>query len=349
MRGWSCYGGADIGGILVVALDEYAKNIDKRTGGMVRQVYWFFRYLACWPQLLKIRWKVKKAVGSDVFKSLNKIHIATIPNQLSRANSLYQIGYALEKILLVCNLRPKQFNPWKEFSFFVNWQDLTVNTVDPGQYLKAAYQFTGKEIADEKLTYFNFDCPDISKKKIGEIHEKILGYPLDIDPLTFKGPVAKKSNGNALHDGEVITCPIPKEEIDNDCVYSILVDNVIEGQAADFRMVYINGILDFFYDKRRNVEYRFDVISDNVAIRKTREEFSEEEIALVERFCEELGADYGELDVLRDRKSGRIYIVDFAKTPFGPPPALPRKYALIAIETMSIAFINNVLKKMRPV
>lgn len=336
------------GGILVTALVEYAKKLDGRTGGVVRRIYWIVRFLLCWPQLFRVRWKVKKVVGHGVIRSLRQIKIATVPNQVSKANSLYQIGYALEKILLVCNLGPKQFNPWKQFDLFLNWQDLTVNTVDPGPYLEASYQFSGKDIPHEKLACFNFGCPDISKNKIGELHEKVLGYPLDVDPLTYEGQVAKKSNENALHDGEAITCPIPEEEIDRGCVYSILVDNVIEGQAADFRMVYINGIVDFFYDKRRNVEYRFDVISDNVAIRNTRDEFSEEEIATVARFCRELGADYGELDVLRDRKTGRIYIVDFAKTPFGPPPALPRKEALIAIEKMSVAFINNVLKKLLP-
>ena len=36
------------------------------------------------------------------------------------------------------------------------------------------------------------------------------------------------------------------------------------------------------------------------------------------RFCRAAGADYAELDVLRDRKNGRIYAVDLNQTPTGP-------------------------------
>jgi hypothetical protein len=36
------------------------------------------------------------------------------------------------------------------------------------------------------------------------------------------------------------------------------------------------------------------------------------------RFCAAIALDYGELDVLRDNDSGRIYVVDANRTPIRP-------------------------------
>ena len=46
---------------------------------------------------------------------------------------------------------------------------------------------------------------------------------------------------------------------------------------------------------------------------------SVKEYALIVRFCKEIGLDTGELDVLRDKDTGKIYIVDANNTPGGPP------------------------------
>lgn len=36
-------------------------------------------------------------------------------------------------------------------------------------------------------------------------------------------------------------------------------------------------------------------------------------------FAEAMGMQFGELDVLRDKSDGRIYVVDANRTPAGPP------------------------------
>jgi hypothetical protein len=48
-------------------------------------------------------------------------------------------------------------------------------------------------------------------------------------------------------------------------------------------------------------------------------------------------------NVLRDANTRRIYVVDFAKTPAGPPNHLPKGLAAKAIEEISVAFSKNVL------
>jgi hypothetical protein len=57
-----------------------------------------------------------------------------------------------------------------------------------------------------------------------------------------------------------------------------------------------------------------------------------------------MGADYGELDIMRDTETNRVYIVDFASTPVGPSTALPRKLQIKLLEEMSFAFCKKVLE-----
>ena len=45
------------------------------------------------------------------------------------------------------------------------------------------------------------------------------------------------------------------------------------------------------------------------------EAFSANDISRILTFCERLGLDFGELDILPDRAEGRLYILDANKTP----------------------------------
>ena len=47
--------------------------------------------------------------------------------------------------------------------------------------------------------------------------------------------------------------------------------------------------------------------------------FSPDEIDKLLRFCAAMNLDYGELDVLRHKADGRIYVVDVNTTPDGHP------------------------------
>lgn len=60
-----------------------------------------------------------------------------------------------------------------------------------------------------------------------------------------------------------------------------------------------------------------------------------------------IGLDWGGVDVLRDRSSGRIYIVDANKTDMGPPVALKLGAKLRATRRMAQAFAVAFASKKR--
>ena len=68
---------------------------------------------------------------------------------------------------------------------------------------------------------------------------------------------------------------------------------------------------------------------------------------MIERFAADLGLDWGGVDVLRDRMSGRIYIVDANKTDMGPPVALKLAAKLRATRRMARAFAGAFAPKKR--
>ena len=75
--------------------------------------------------------------------------------------------------------------------------------------------------------------------------------------------------------------------------------------------------------------------------------YTSDEIAVIERFAASIGLDWGGVDVLRDRSSGRIYIVDANKTDMGPPVALKLGAKLRATRRMAQAFAVAFASKKR--
>ena len=57
-------------------------------------------------------------------------------------------------------------------------------------------------------------------------------------------------------------------------------------------------------------------------------------------FCRTIGLDMGEIDVLRDNATGRIYIVDVNSMPFGPPKPISLKDGLRAITLYAELFVR---------
>ncbi|HMG92396.1 MAG TPA: hypothetical protein VK589_20200 [Chryseolinea sp.] len=264
---------------------------------------------------------------------IRNITLCTIPNSIEG-------GYALFKILVVLGIKPRQFNPWITYDFIFNWQDLTFDRYDTLEYLQASYNYTGLQLGRT----LNMKCTDISKRKMESLNLEVFGYPLGINPTSYTGKACAKADKNNAHDGMIVDCPIRPEQLDESKVYSIVVNNVDGDFVIDFRVPFIGGITDFFYEKRRNVVTRFSNTNDVTFIRKTNDFFNPEEIQSLTDFCKRLGLDYGELDVLRDKDTGRIYVVDVAKTPAGPPNALSRPDARLAATYMAEAFAINILK-----
>lgn len=188
----------------------------------------------------------------------------------------------------------------------------------------------------------NHACVDISKNRVNEVFEKAFGYPLGIDPRTYIGPCVEKSDENARHDGRIITCPIPTTR--EGWSYQRVIDNVRDdGRIMDIRIPVVARVIPFAYLRFRPVGRRFGSGNEEVAIGQLYDLLSQDEVHDVLRFCELLGLDYGELDVLRDRGDGRLYIVDANPTPWGPPSGISRTDAQRAIAMLSAVFKSELL------
>ncbi len=167
----------------------------------------------------------------------------------------------------------------------------------------------------------NLECADISKSHVARVFEAVFGRTLAVDPQTFDGPYVDKSETNAAHDGRVRTAPTTP--VPGRC-YQRLIDTVgPDGMAEDLRCATVGGAIAAVFVKRRPVSRRFENHNAEVRLTTPDAAFSAGERAQITRFCSALCLDWGGLDVLRDRVSGDIWIVDANKTDMGPPVSLP--------------------------
>jgi hypothetical protein len=331
-------------------MKEKIKSFDKHVlGGRLSKCYrqsksFFKIWISGYPQILKIRLTLIRRLGLSTYFKIRELNVVSFPNELEQKYSLDLGGYSIEKVFAVCGIRVKQFNPWKKSDLILNWQVLTNDEINAENYIETSYQCVPHESSRPWRDDLNFKCDDISKVKVGKVHKEVMGYELDIDPIKFNGLAVCKSNENATHDGVIINCPIKSEDKMPDKVYSILVETSDGQYTTDFRLYYIRGLLDYFLEIKKPIEWRFGYGgSMKRGLRNIREEFSPLEIDAIEDFCKKMNADYGELDVMRDAETKRVYIVDFAKTAVGIPPSLPRELRMKLLGEMSFAFCQRIL------
>jgi hypothetical protein len=192
----------------------------------------------------------------------------------------------------------------------------------------------------------NFNCNDISKSRVAAAFEKASGDSLAVDPQTFTGRMVEKSEANAAHDGRVIEGPLPGAVLGK--AYQRLIDNEIAGGLVeDLRCCLVGGTPIVVFRKRRPLERRFLNENVQVLLDEPKNCYSADEIRVIERFAAEIGLDWGGVDVLRDRTTGRIFIVDANKTDMGPPVALKLGSKLRATRRMARAFAETFAPKKR--
>ena len=184
----------------------------------------------------------------------------------------------------------------------MRWEDQTEGRWDE------RLQALSKECA-----IINARCLDISKNHVEEVFVRVFGYSSLVDPTSFVGDCVEKSDANGKADGRMITCPI--EAPNEACVYQIRIDTTVDDELVDELRIPIFGqSIPFIMTKYKRIDAPF-----SYSVKGTLDEvadcLSEEEEALILRFCAEIGLDCGELDVLRDRPSGKLYIVDANNTP----------------------------------
>lgn len=187
---------------------------------------------------------------------------------------------------------------------------------------------TGEPLRDPRA--INARCIDIRKSHVAAVFERVFGYPLAVDPTVWAGEAVEKSETNGRHDGRIVDCPtVPRPGR----VYQRLVDTVVAGVSTDLRTHIAGGRVVAVCVKRRAASARFLPPNTSASLRAPEAVFDAAEIALIEAFAAAMGADWAGLDVLRDRATGRVYVVDVNKTDAGPVIALPlsQKLRQIAI------------------
>ncbi len=212
----------------------------------------------------------------------------------------------------------------RDLTFF--WEDKTFSEADPAV------------LGDGKV--HNGRCTDISKEKVALVFGRVFGYDLGVDPTREKGRCLAKSNENARHDGRIIECPIEQKE--PGMVYEKIIDNHHSARfVMDIRVPVIGRSVPCVYFKFKPVDVRFTNDIARVEVHAAKAVLSSDEIDRILEFCDAMGLDYGELDVLRDKGDGKIYIVDVNKTPWGPPRSISRASAEYVIRRMSRCLENE--------
>ncbi len=181
---------------------------------------------------------------------------------------------------------------------------------------------------------FNYGCADVSKSHVAAVFEEVFGYPLTLDPEAGRGPAVEKGEANGAHDGRVVQLPMRPRA---GRTYQRLVDNIDDGLAVDLRTPFVGGRPVVVFIKRRHAADRFANHNASVSMAAPEDVFSRLEIAQLSALARAMRLDWGGLDVLRDRPSGRLYVVDVNKTDMGPPIALPFPDKIVAVARMGRA------------
>lgn len=186
----------------------------------------------------------------------------------------------------------------------------------------------------------NGRCLDISKQRVELIHQQVFGYGMSVEPTEHAGPMVIKSDENAAHDGRVVEGPI--DSADPGSVYQIVIDNAVEQidgrpvrepTVLDLRVTIVGREITGSFRKHRPARQRFLNTNEHASWHEPSELFSDEEQRLLIEFAAQMGLDLGEIDVLRDNASGRIYAIDVNSTPHSPPTVLEGPLAAWPIMT----------------
>jgi hypothetical protein len=231
-------------------------------------------------------------------------------------------------------------NPAKTRSLIIYWDDTTYRKV-----------IDLPEQTGSRQKIVNHDCRDISKTHVDKVFSKIFGYSSLVESESYTGLIVKKNELNASHDGEIIQGPVNRRE--EGYVYQKLINNECDDQfVVDMRIPMINGIIPLVYVKHKSLETRFARFrryhhrKKKVEVLMPEEIFSEDEINKLIAFCKSFNLDYGELDVLRDRDDGKIYIIDVNYTPYGPP-YMPKKKKREILNILAQTFRREFLEPIR--
>ena len=185
----------------------------------------------------------------------------------------------------------------------------------------------------------NHACTDISKQHVGRAFEAVFGYHLEVDPITYAGRVVKKSDANATHDGKIIECPISPYEVEEGFVYQKAIDNRRDDGDGyyEYRVPIFGDTIPVAYVKYRPLDAQFKEF-DGAEVTRPDAVLTNGEQSQILALARALDLEYGEMDVLRDRTDGRIYVVDANNTPSGPERGFETSQSIEALQALMPAF-----------
>jgi hypothetical protein len=202
-------------------------------------------------------------------------------------------------------------------------------------------------ISSSGITVINEFCNDVSKQMVDDMFVEVFGYSSLVDPLTFQGRCVEKSNRQAAHDGHIIQCPAKKVLPDH--IYQRVINNQVEEDTfRDIRIPVFGRQIPLVFFKNKDVSIRFTSRSSVAHVVYPSEYdyfFPEGLLNKVVTFCDRIGMDYGEVDLLWDKDEKKYYIIDANKTPGnGIFSMFTTKLRDEVITIMAEAFKNEFLK-----
>ena len=198
----------------------------------------------------------------------------------------------------------------------------------------------------KKVRLINFFLKDTSKDFVAKTVEEHFGYTFKVDPNTYQGYCIAKHNGNGTKSCFFLKCPINADEIFHDHCYQKIINfsSPTERDVLfEIRVPIFRNIIPFVFFKRRSKGLRFTSKNRSMTISKALDYLSAEECESIISYCQKVGLEYGELDILRCDESGKIYIIDVNNTPWWPPNNLGDIDRNIALNLMWNAFLEGFL------
>jgi hypothetical protein len=169
--------------------------------------------------------------------------------------------------------------------------------------------------ADRLQPYaINRACTDVSKGRVDALWASICGYSIAVDPLTTAGPIVVKGEENAAHDWYLADGPLRRREPGK--VYERLIDATADDLFIQSRPIIMRDRVPFVYAVHFPRQH-WRAQAETFPAQAT-DFYSATEVGQMLAFCAALGLEYGELDVLRENGTGRLFVIDANPTPVRP-------------------------------
>lgn len=166
----------------------------------------------------------------------------------------------------------------------------------------------------------NAGCAQVTKSRLHALWAEVSGHDLRVNPELYEGQLVESSDANGAEDARIVHGPTAARP---GKVYTRLLANTDNGAfMQDWHVPVVGGEMPLVMIATRPENRRFSHHHSNVRLADPKRLFSPQERAQLQKFCDQLGLDVGSLDVLRDRATGMLYVVDADPGKLGPVAAL---------------------------